>query len=941
MNRKLLFLAGVFACAYVALSAQTLPAGVQKASSIGGITEYDFPNGLKVLLYPDAAEPKITVNVTYLVGSRHEGYGETGMAHLLEHMDFIETTNGRKIKDEIVAHAANWNGTTADDRTNYYETVSSTDDNLKWALGLEADRMVNVKFTKQILDTEMTVVRNEFERGENNPASILRERVASTAYLWHNYGKSTIGSKEDLEKVPYNRLAEFYKKYYQPDNAVLVITGRIDEPKTLQMVADSLGKLPRPARVLDQTYTVEPAQDGERFVTLRRVGQGQNLIVAYHTVSAAHPDAAAMQVLSGVMSGGGGGRGGRGGGGGGAQEGRLAKALVDTKLAQSASMGFQLQHDPGLVQVSATLAQDQSLDAARDAVYKTLDEVVKNPPTDAEVDRVKTQLLRGLENSLSNAQAIATGALNNAIAQGDWRLMFLQHDRLQAVMPADLVRVAQSYFKPSNRTVGYYLPDPAPDRTVVAAAPDLAEALRNYSSTVTVARGETFDPAITNIDDRIVRSKLPNGMKVDILAKKTANNIVTATIDLRFGDQASLAGQREAASFAGGLLMAGTRTHTRQQLADEMRKLNAQINVSGGGGGGRGGGRGGGGGGGLSSATASVSAPAENFQAALELAAEMLRQPAYPQDEFDRIKTQRLKGLELTPTEPNQLAGDLLNRHLSPFSKSDPQYSPTREEQIPELQKATLDQARKFHEQFYGANYGVFAVVGPVNPVDIQKAAATLFGSWNTTRAYKPMITPFKRIGPINEKIETPDKANAEFLAGERFQLSQNDPDYPAILMASYLFGEPITSRISDRIRNREGLSYGANARLTVPAEGDSAMLSGTVSLNPGVGPKVESSFMDELKKVYEKGFTAAEVEGAKKALLDARMVNRSTDSALLNLMVSHEQLNRPLKWDADLEAKIQALTADQVNAAFRKHIDPNGVSIVKAGDFKAAGVYK
>src|SRR5450759_1832162 len=335
MNRTFTLMVAVIACALAAVSAQTLPAGVQKMASVGGITEYDYPNGLKVLLYPDAADPKITVNVTYLVGSRHEGYGETGMAHLLEHMDFIETTNDRRIKDEIVAHAANWNGTTSDDRTNYYETVPSTDENLKWALGLEADRMVNVKFTKQILDTEMTVVRNEFERGENNPASILRERVASTAYLWHNYGKSTIGSKEDLEKVPVNRLAEFYKKYYQPDNAVLVVTGRLDDAKTLQMIADTLGKLPRPTRVLDQTYTVEPAQDGERFVSLRRVGQGQNLIVAYHTVSASHPDAAAMQVLSGVMSGGGGGgRGGRGGGG--PADGRLAKALVDTKLAQSA-----------------------------------------------------------------------------------------------------------------------------------------------------------------------------------------------------------------------------------------------------------------------------------------------------------------------------------------------------------------------------------------------------------------------------------------------------------------------------------------------------------------------------------------------------------------------------------------------------------------------------
>src|SRR5215467_2936950 len=230
--KKLPLLSAIIVCLAVALSAQTLPSGVKKMSSMGGITEYDYPNGLRVLLYPDSAEPKITINVTYLVGSRHEGYGETGMAHLLEHMDFIETTNGRKIKNEITSHASNWNGTTNDDRTNYYETFSSTDENLQWALGLEADRMVNVKFTKALLDTEMTVVRNEFERGENNPPSILRERVASTAYLWHNYGKSTIGSKEDIERVPVNRLAEFYKKFYQPDNAVVTITGRIDETKT-------------------------------------------------------------------------------------------------------------------------------------------------------------------------------------------------------------------------------------------------------------------------------------------------------------------------------------------------------------------------------------------------------------------------------------------------------------------------------------------------------------------------------------------------------------------------------------------------------------------------------------------------------------------------------------------------------------------------------------
>src|SRR6266478_4289590 len=235
----------------LALNGQTLPTGVQKKASLGGITQYDFPNGLRVLLYPDPANPKITVNVVYLVGSRHEGYGETGMAHLLEHMDFIETTNGREIKKEIVGRGAQWNGTTSYDRTNYFETFTASDDNLKWALGLEADRMVNMKMEKALLDTEMTVVRNEFERGENNPQSILEERVVSTAYLWHNYGKSVIGSRADIEKVPIDRLAAFYRKYYQPDNAVLVIAGQFDVSKALSTVADTLGAIQRPTRALD------------------------------------------------------------------------------------------------------------------------------------------------------------------------------------------------------------------------------------------------------------------------------------------------------------------------------------------------------------------------------------------------------------------------------------------------------------------------------------------------------------------------------------------------------------------------------------------------------------------------------------------------------------------------------------------------------------------
>src|ERR1700752_3110781 len=238
--------------ALVGLAPQGLAqtAAPTKVTSVEGITEYRLANGLKVLLFPDSSKPTVTVNVTYLVGSRYEGYGESGMAHLLEHMLFKGTATRPGIMPELSNHGAQFNGTTSYDRTNYFETLTSTDENLRWALEMEADRMVNSRVSRQDLDTEMTVVRNEFERGENNAGRVLEERVVSTAYLWHSYGRSAIGSRSDIEHVPIERLQAFYRNYYQPDNAVLIVAGKFDPDKTLALIKSSFGAIPKPTRKL-------------------------------------------------------------------------------------------------------------------------------------------------------------------------------------------------------------------------------------------------------------------------------------------------------------------------------------------------------------------------------------------------------------------------------------------------------------------------------------------------------------------------------------------------------------------------------------------------------------------------------------------------------------------------------------------------------------------
>ena len=922
MRVKLCLLAVLLAPALPALS-QTLPRGVVQKASLGGITEYAYPNGLRVLLFPDPSNPKVTVNITYLVGSRFEGYGETGMAHLLEHLNYIKSTHDRDIKKELTDHGAQWNGSTDYDRTNYFETVTAGDDNLRWALGLEAERMVNMRMEKGLLDTEMTVVRNEFERGENSVQNVLEERVVAAAYLWHNYGKAVIGSRADLERVPIDRLAAFYRKYYQPDNAVLVIAGQFDASRALSMVSDTLGAVPRPARSLDVPYTVEPVQDGERFVELRRVGSAPVMMAAWHAPALSHPDSAALEVLTGIMVSGGGG--GRGGGGGGT--GRLYKALVDGKKALSVRMGFQQLHDPGFVTATATLGADQSLDEVRKTMMETIASVATEPPTADEVARARTRILQGMETRMANSQQAALG-LSETIASGDWRLYFVNYDQVKSVTPADLVRVAARYFKPANRTVGYFLPTPVPDRTEVpdASAPAALDTfLRDYKTGLSVSAGEAFDSSPANVEKRLIRSTLPGGMKLAMLPKTSRGGTVSATIQLRFGDEQSLNGLRSTADLTGALLGRGTKTRSRQELQDEMLKLNARINVTGGAG----------------RATATIGTTEANLVPALRLAVEMLRQPDFGDAEFDQVKKQRVAALENNRTDPAALAPLALTRAMNSFPRGDVRYVGTIDEQIADLSKVSLDEVRQFHARFYGASHGEVVVVGQFREAEVRAAAAELLGGWSTSLPYARVATPYRKPTPVNLKIETPDKQNATFDAGLAFAMSDANPDYPAMLLANYMFGGSITGRAPNRIRNREGLSYGVNSRFAAPAAGDAASFGGTAISNPQNTPKVEASFRDELATTLASGFTAAEVAAAKKALRDQRMVGRSQDGQLLNLIAAREEYGRTLAWDEQLDARLEALTVDQVNDAFRRHVSVDQLSIVKAGDFQAAGAYR
>lgn len=877
----------------------------KKIASVEGITEYVLPNGLRVLLFPDPSSAVITVNITYLVGSRNEGYGETGMAHLLEHLMFKGSTHHRNIPQELTHHGARPNGTTWLDRTNYFETFQASKENLEWALALESDRMVNSFIAKKDLNSEMTVVRNEFESGENDPVGILNERVTSAAYLWHNYGNPTIGARSDIERVPIDRLQAFYHRYYQPDNAILVVAGKINEAETLRLVEKYFAGIPRPKRKLIPTYTEEPAQDGERTVTLRRVGDVKAVVTAYHIPPGSHPDFAAVDVMTEIL--------------GDTPSGRLYKALVEPGLAVSVSGGAYQLREPGLDIFAASLRKDGDLDKVADVMVQTVEEFGKTPPTETEVERAKTNLLKSIEQTLNKSERLAL-QLSEWAAMGDWRHFFLYRDRLEKVTAADVQRVAQAYLLRSNRTLGKFVPTDKPVRAEVPWVADPKAAVQTYKGRPPLAMGEAFVPTPENVNARDVRRKLPVGLELSTFEKKTRGSTVNVNMALRFSNLPTAKSQGLAPAFVASMLMRGSQFHTREQIADEFARLRSRVSMS------------------SDSQTLSVGIETTrpNLIPTLKLVGEILRYPAWNAKEFELERQETLASAEEMLNDPESLASNQLNRHLSPYPPEDPRYTETPQELLAEAQNTTLEQVKSYYNKVYGANNGQAAVVGDFDTAEVEKTLSEMLANWKSPVEYDRIPGEYFNVAPIDQAIPVKDKANAVLLGGLNLKIRDDNPDYLPLYLGNFMIGGGfLNSRLATRIRQKEGLSYGVGSSFSAGSLDNVGEFSLYAIAAPENIQKVETAMREELARVLKDGFTEAELSSAKASLLQRREGARSNDASLASTLVRYQRIDRRFTWDAEFEKKLTQVTNQQIVDALRRYIDPSKISFVKSGDLK------
>ncbi|HEX6704549.1 MAG TPA: pitrilysin family protein [Albitalea sp.] len=903
MLHRLLCLA-LFAFVSVApAAAQVLPPGVSKVTSVEGIDEYRLANGLQVLLVPDDSKPTTTVNLTIRVGSRQENYGETGMAHLLEHMMFKGTPTHPKVWAEFQKRGLRANGTTGPDRTNYHASFSADEDNLAWYVGWLADALVNSLIARKDLDTEMTVVRNEMEMGENSPERSLYKKTLATMFDWHNYGKDTIGARADVENVDIPSLRAYYRTYYQPDNATLVVSGKFVPAKTLALVSRAFGKIKKPTRKLPVLYTLDSSQDGERSVVVRRVGGTPIFFAGYHVPAGADPDYAAVELLVQVM--------------GDTPSGRLHKRLTEKQLAAGTFAFSQPMAEPGYSIFGAQLAPGQDVDKARAEMIATLESAATEPIADEELQRAKAKWLKAWELSFTNPEAIGL-ALSESIAQGDWRLFFLLRDRVRNAKLADVQRVATQYLINTNRTLGTYLPSDKPQRAPAPVDVSVGEQLKSFKAESAAAAVEAFEATPTNIDKRTQRFTV-GGVQAALLPKGTRGGAVHAFLTLRFGDEKSLFGQGELPDVVGALLDKGTRTLTREQFQDKLDQLKTEMSVIPG----------------VGQVSVHLVSRRDQLPAAIALVGEMLRSPAFPPESLDEVKRQALAGIEQQRKKPEAVAENAVARVGNPYPRGDVRYARTFDETAADVSSVTIEKVREFHSRFYGAKRAQFAAVGDLDPAAVRQALEKALGDWNAGMPYARVPTPIVPIPAQRLLLRVPDNQNATMYAKMDVPLSDNDADYPALMMVNHLLGSSGSSRLWKRIREGEGLSYDVRTFVDWDNEEPHSLWISTAIFAPQNQPKVEAAWKDELARALKDGFTAQELAEGQRGLLSRRRLSRAQDASVAGLWAVNLYLGRTFQKSAEVDAALEKLTLADVNAALRKYLKPEQFVSAFAGEFK------
>jgi len=902
---KIPLLAGLIASQIIA---QPIPEGIEHVQTLDGIEEYRLKsNGLGILLMPNEGLPVATVMVTYKVGSRNEVTGTTGATHILEHMMFkgterFNSADGSDYSSQMERIGARSNATTWFDRTNYYATMPS--EYVPMTVELEADRMRGLLIREEDLASEMTVVRNEYERGENSPVRTLIKELFATAYMAHPYSHPTIGWRSDIESTSVEKLRKFYDIYYWPENAVITVIGGFDKAATLEAIATHYGKVPTAPHAIPAVETSEPEQLGPRRVTIRRAGQVGVVMVGFKVAEGRDEDWAALTLLQQIL--------------GADKTGRLYRALEDNGKA-SATFTFAPQlHDPGLFIFGAYLTPEASHDEVEAIILDEIDSLISGGVDADELARAKSVIKASTVYGRDGPYAIAD-EINEAIAMGDWSAYINLPKAIQSVPAEALQEVAAKYLVEQSSTTGWFVPEVVNTLSASAHAmpgpnyyrdPALFGELYNEAATGALS-GDSTTKSVVDFSSQMQRAEI-GGIEL-VAIDMPIDNVVSFIGSIAAGESLSPDDAPMLASLTAAMLDKGTTSQDRFQIAEKLDTLGADI--------------------GFSSGSQSLNFAGKFLRtdagSVLQILADQLRNPAFDAEVLQSLKSRQQAGLLQAIDNPDYRASALLSRLLYPEDHIN--YSTPIKALIADLEATTVEDLAAFHQAHYGAESMTLIFAGDIDFEQLKAAVGNAFDGWSSGSEYPKLETTQLENDEKAERIYIEDKTSVAVRFGYNTELQRTDDDYLPFMVGNYILGGSFHSRLMTEVRKNRGLTYDIRAR----HEGD-LLTPGNWLLSASFSPSMledgVKAAREVVQKWYDKGVSEEEVRAAIETLTGSYIVGLSTTGSVAGQVHSFMQRGFEPEYIDAYPLRVRQLHAQEVNRAIRQYFDPGKLTEVVAG---------
>ncbi|MFH7017323.1 M16 family metallopeptidase [Flavobacterium sp. FlaQc-47] len=910
------------------MSAQNKSVNFKKVKELGGIEEFLYqPNGMTILLMQDNSSPVATVQVVYRVGSKNEVLGNTGSTHLLEHLMFKGTPtfnkkNGNTITDVLQNTGAQLNATTWYDRTNYFETLPS--DKIGLALQIEADRMRNSLLTKEDKESEMTVVRNEFERGENDPNELLDKEIWAAAYIAHPYHHSTIGWKSDIEKAPIEVLRNFYNTYYWPDNATLTIIGDFQKENIFELIEMYFGGITKSPKAMPQPYTEEPQQYGPRKIIVKKPGELGVINKSYKIPGALHEDLPALNILGEIIGSG--------------PSAILNKTFVDSGMGIYAYSNASNFKEVGLFTIGVgfpTTSKHEDIDAK---LIEVIAKIQKDGVSQDEVNRVVANINAQTILARDGSGVIAS-QLTESIASGDWTDFITGVDRLKKVTPADVLRVAQKYLVEDQSTTGYFIPKQSGDQNKGASVqannfmPEKepfyyrhpehsdAQSTTQYASfeaekALSAVAAEDLD-AIEKETSAYKREKVAG---IDVVSVKTsAKDFVTVAASISLGNFINESKNPIIPTLTASMLSKGTTLNDKFKFSEKLQKLGVNLNVNG------------------SPTKISIGFKClkKDLDQVIVLLAEELRTPLFDQKEFENLKQQLTGNTQQSLNDPGERGSIALLQAIYP--KGNPNYSLSVEEDLANIKNATLDQVKEFHKKYFGPASMHFVIVGDTEGANLNASLKKSFKNWNGGVAETLKFDETPKVPSRTEVITIAEKPSAELYIGQYTGLKRADADYIPFYIANYTLGAGFAGRLMQTVRDQDGLTYSISSM-----HGGNIYTGGywmvNASFNPDLFQKGLDATMVQIDKWAKNGITQEELDNKKANLIGSFKVGLATTGGLCHTILNIIERGQEPSYIDQYPKEIEKVTLKQVNDAIKKYIQLDKMIVIKSGSLDKDG---